>query len=55
MKKENRSRKGKHRVDRGHQDRILHIAKRLVKLENIFNQEVDALLDEIGLDKAELM
>lgn len=57
MKPKSKERRKKHRRkdDKEKEQRILHIAKRLVRLEDVFNQEVDALLEELKLDRAMLM
>ncbi len=54
-KSKERRKKSRRKEDRAKRDRILHIAKRLVGLENVFNQEVDALLEELGINRAEVM
>jgi len=50
-----RRKKPRRKDDKERQQRILHIAKRLVRLEDVFNQEIDALLEELKLDRAMLM
>ena len=35
-------------------ERILHCVKRLVRVEELFNQEVDELLDALGYTREEV-
>lgn len=35
--------------------RVLHAAKRIVKVEQLFNEEVDELLDALGLTREEVL
>lgn len=50
-----RRKKQRRKEDKEKNNRIRHICKRLVQAESIFNAEVDALLEEHNLDRAELM
>ena len=49
-----RRKEDRRKSDRERDQRILHIAKRLVGLEGVFNQEVDALLEELQLKREDL-
>jgi len=52
---ENKRQTIRRKADRERKQRILHIAKRLVGLETVFNQEIDALLGELDLTREELL
>jgi len=44
----------KHFGRRSSDTRILHSARRLIAIEKVFNNEVDALLDAIGLTREDI-
>lgn len=51
---ENKRRHIRRKEDREKNRRILHCVKRIVGIEKVFNQEVDELLDLLGLTREEL-
>lgn len=54
MKNPERRKKDRRKADRERKQKILHITKRLVSLENVFNSEIDALLTELNLRREDL-